>query len=69
MATTIFDALQNADYNLQHNISIGVEIGKNQLHNAVVLLDKGYGLNEAIDDLIEKYENIEDAPEKTGITP
>jgi len=47
MSVNILEALQNADYNLQNNASFYsfcLEIAKSQLHNATVLLDKGYDI-------------------------
>lgn len=44
MSVSIIEALQNADYNLQNNGSIGLVLAKAQLHNAVVLLEKGYSI-------------------------
>ena len=64
--TSILDALQNAKVNLcEGKISFQIEIGKSQLKNAVTLLEKGYSLNESIDDLLELYPNVEDAPDKS----
>lgn len=67
MAVTILEALQNADYNLQKNGMIGLAFVKWQLHNATVLLEKGYSLYEEIDPILEKYPNIEEAPEKESV--
>ena len=61
--TTILEALQNADFNIQKNGMIGLLVAKEQLHNAIVLLAKGYTLNDEIDPFLEQYENIEDVPE------
>ncbi len=64
MSVTILEALESADYNLKTaGHPIQTEIGINQLHNAVTLLVKGYDLHETIDPLLEKYPNIEDAPD------
>jgi len=65
MSVTILEALQNADYNLRNNIGIGVMIAKDQLHNAVELLNKGYELHEEVEPLLGKYGDIERVPEKT----
>ena len=63
--TTIFEAIENADYNLQNaQLPMQIEIGKEQLHNAYILLGKGYGINESIDQIVAEYGSIEDAPEK-----
>jgi hypothetical protein len=42
--STIFEALQNAEYNL--NKPFTVPFARMQLHNAVMLIDKGYVVRE-----------------------
>ena len=67
MAVTILEALKNANYNLDNVTRLGMTIlplVKSQLNNAVVLLEKGYGLNEEIEPLLEKYGNVENVPDK-----
>ena len=65
MSITILEALQNADYNLKRPSVTPVEAcGKRQLHNAVVLLGKGYSLCDKIEPLLEKYYEIENVPPK-----
>ena len=65
MSVSILEALENADYNIQHNGGTGVLIAKGQLHNAVTLLEKGYGLYEQVEPLLEKYGDVESIPDKT----
>lgn len=61
---TILEALQNAHYNLsQSMIPFQIEVGKDQLKNAVTLLEKGYDLDTDVDELLLEYDNIEDVPE------
>ena len=63
--TTILDALQNANYNLQNaKMPLQLEMAKAQLHNAVTLLEKDYDLHDDIGEILSKYEKVEDAPEK-----
>ena len=64
MSVSIIEALQNADYNLQKNGAIGVIVAKEQVHNAIVLLEKGYDINEKVEPLLEKYGEVENVPEK-----
>lgn len=64
MAITIMEALQNADYNLRGSTPIQKLLGANQLHNAVILLEKGYDLSEMIDPILGKYTNVDDVPDK-----
>ena len=68
MAVTILEALQNANYNLDNVAKLGLALlplAKEQLKNAVVLLDKGYGLYDKVEPLLEKYGNVDNVPEKT----
>lgn len=37
---------------------------KEQLNNAIVLLEKGYGIWDEVEPIIEKYGNLESVPEK-----
>lgn len=66
MSVTILEALQNADINIQRNGAIGASIAKGQLHNAVVLLKKGYTLDDKVEPLLEQYGDVESVPEKAG---
>ena len=61
--SNILDALESAEYNINHNGNLGMSLARGQLHNAIILLEKGYGLYEDIEPLLEKYEKVEDAPE------
>lgn len=64
MSVSILEALQNADYNLTNNGPIGLSLARGQLHNAVVLLEKGYSLYTEVEPLLQKYDNVENVPEK-----
>ena len=64
MSVSILEALQNADYNIQNNGGLGLSIAKNQLHNAVMLLEKGYSLDDEVEPLLEKYGSVDAVPEK-----
>jgi hypothetical protein len=62
---TILEALQNARHNLMppvHPLQGG--IGYRQLKNAVALLEKGYDLEDEIDELLADHGCAEDVPEK-----
>ena len=63
MSVTILEALQNADYNLQTKMAFVAEMAKDQLHNAVGLLNKGYSLETEVEPLLEKYGDVDDVPE------
>lgn len=67
MSVTIIEALQNANYNLDNVKTIGMVIlplAKEQLNNAVELLQKGYGLEDEVEPLLEEYGSIDNVPEK-----
>lgn len=66
MSVTILEALQNARYNLIDNRGVGVAwtIGKGQLDNAIILLEKGYSPHEDIDPILDEYPDVKLAPEK-----
>lgn len=62
MSVSIMEALQNADYNLRNTGTIGVMIAKEQLHNATVLLEKGYDIWTQVEPLLNKYGEVELVP-------
>tara|TARA_R110000851_G_scaffold56073_3_gene131227 strand:- start:21741 stop:21944 length:204 start_codon:yes stop_codon:yes gene_type:complete len=67
MAVTILEALQNANCNLENMKSLGMAIMplvQGQLNNAVVLLEKGYDLNDEVEPLLEEYGDVESVPVK-----
>ena len=66
MAVTIFEALKNANYNLDNVKIMGfgiIPLIKAQLNNAVTLLEKGYDLDTEVEPLIKKYGSVENVPE------
>lgn len=65
MSVSIIEALQNADYNLDNAMKIPMllPLVKEQLHNATVLLDKGYSICEEVEPLLEKYGIVDNVPE------
>ncbi len=66
MSVSIMEALQNANHNLGNlqKMPMLLPLIKDQLNNAVTLLDKGYGIWEEVEPLIEKYGSVENVPEK-----
>jgi len=67
MAVTILEALENANYNIDNVAKLGMgllPLVKEQLNNAVILLEKGYDLYEKVEPLLEKYGDVENVPEK-----
>jgi hypothetical protein len=67
MAVTILEALRGANYNLDNLKTMGMALlplVKNQLNNAVVLLEKGYDLNTLVEPLFEEYGDVDNVPEK-----
>lgn len=67
MAVTIFEALQNARYNLIDNKGVGIAwaIGKMQLDNAIILLEKGYSIGDLVDPLLDEYGDAKSVPDKS----
>lgn len=63
---TILEALQNADINLIYNgnSEFGRLAGRNQLHNAVVLLEKNYSIDDDIEELLQEHGSLDSVPEK-----
>jgi len=68
MSVSILGALQNAEFNLAIKpTEFGLLIGKEQLHNAMILLEKGYGLYDEVEPLLEEYGDVEHVPAKEEI--
>jgi len=68
MSVSILGALQNAEFNLAIKpTEFGLLIGKEQLHNAMILLEKGYGLYDEVEPLLEEYGDVEQVPAKEEI--
>ena len=66
MSATIIEALMNAETNIDNTKRLGMAIlpfAKNQLHNAIVLLDKGYDIYDEVDELLEEYGSVDNVPE------
>lgn len=63
MSVTILEALQNANYNIQSGQPVGLMMAKDQLNNATVLLEKGYGISEEVEPLLEKHGSVNDVPD------
>ena len=64
MSVTILEALLNAEINLEGEMGFQKRMGLEQLHNAIVLLDKGYGVYELVEPLLEEFGVVENVPEK-----
>jgi hypothetical protein len=63
MAVSILECLMNAEHNLQTGIPSVRPMALEQLHNAIVLLEKGYSVETEIDPLIEEYGDVNSVPE------
>lgn len=66
MAVSILEALQNAQYNLKNvaRMPMLLPLVQEQIGNAITLLEKGYGIEDEVETLIEEYGGIENVPEK-----
>lgn len=68
MSVSILEALQNANMNLENVKLLGtaiIPLAKDQLNNAVVLLEKGYSIDDEVEPLLEKYGNVDSVPDKS----
>lgn len=66
MSVSIMEALQNANYNLDNlkSMPMLLPMVKEQLNNAVVLLEKGYNLWDEVEPLLEEHGNVDEVPYK-----
>jgi len=66
MAVTILEALQNANYNFDNLKSLPMLslLVKEQLNNAVTLLEKGYSIDDEVEPLLEQFGSVNDVPER-----
>ena len=66
MSVTIIECLQNARNNLDNAVKTPMlmPLVKEQLNNAVELLDKGYDPFDEVEPLLSKYGRVENVPEK-----
>ena len=63
MSVSILEALLNAEINLSGDHPFQKTVGLNQLHNAIVLLEKGYGINDLVEPLLEQVDSVENVPQ------
>ena len=65
MAVTILEALQNAQCNINqlHKGPVSLVMAKEQLSNAVTLLEKGYSIDDEVEPILEKYGSADKAPD------
>lgn len=67
MSVSIIEALYNAELNLKNVKSLGtiiLPLAQEQLHNAIVLLEKGYSLHDQVEPLLDEYGDIDLVPDK-----
>jgi len=67
MSVSIIEALQGAEMNIENAKVLGPAIyslAKAQLHNAIILLEKGYGIWDEVKPLLEQYGDVEGVPDK-----
>lgn len=60
MGVNILETLMNAEFNFR----LCPGIAREQLHNAIVLLDKGYDIYDEVSPLLEKHARVENVPDK-----
>jgi len=64
--TTILEALENAKYNVDNIPKLGsflIPLVKMQLENSIILLEKGYPVHTEMDNLLERYPDLNNAPD------
>ena len=67
MSVTILEALENANHNLDNLPMLGMRmlpLVKEQLNNATVLLEKGYGIYDEVEPLLEEHGSVDNVPDK-----
>ena len=65
MSVTILEALENAKYNLDNIQTIGIgllPLIKEQLGNSIILLEKGYDIDDEVEPLLEEFGDINNVP-------
>jgi len=71
MSVSIIETLQCAETNIESALSgitplrLLLVLAQEQLNNAVGLLERGYGLYDEVEPLLEKYGSVENVPERT----
>lgn len=63
MAVSILEVLMNAEHNLKAGSPGLTSFAMDQLHNAIVLLEKGYGSHAEVEPLLRQYGSVDDVPE------
>lgn len=62
---TVLEALQNAQINVKQLPKTGLftlPLIQSQLENAITLLEKGYDIEEDIEEIIDQHGSLEDVP-------
>ena len=67
MSVSILEALRNANFHLDNlaKMPMFLPMVKSQLNNAIVLLEKGYGILDEVEPLLEEFGDVENVPEKS----
>ena len=63
MSVSILEVLLSAEINLSGDQLFQKIVGLNQLHNAIVLLEKGYSINDLVEPLLEQVDSVENVPQ------
>ena len=64
MAVSVIECLLGAEHNLKQGIPAIRGIAMSQLRNGLGLLEKGYGVDDEVEPLLEKYGSLEAVPHK-----
>ncbi len=65
MSVSILEALRCAEINIENGKRLPpiLDMAKEQLHNAIVLLEKGYPVDAQVEDLLDGHDSVEDVPQ------
>ncbi len=64
---TILDLLKSAKSKIQaSNKTLVITIGLEQLSAAVTLLEKGYSIDDDVDEIIRNVDDLDEVPEKAN---
>ena len=61
---TILDMLKNAEVHIENGHRL---LAEDNIHNAIVLLEKRYDIYDSVDPLIAEYGSVENVPDKRAL--
>ena len=66
MSVSILEGLMNAEINFKNSKLIPqiFPLAEEQLHNAIILLEKGYSIHDQVESLLQKHGDVDSVPNK-----